>query len=153
MEGTVPALVYRARPPWSWLALVISVYSSSFFLPAYQDGERNPVLSGCEVFACTLHGGGEYFPSCLILWLPNPIFWAGLCFLALRNRPDAGVMGSLAVVMAALDGHFDGHSLRGNESLKPGYYVWLLSMVLLVAASIFTHGSVAQHPRPARGSP
>jgi uncharacterized protein (DUF433 family) len=123
------------RPVWLHaigLTLIFIMYGIAFFLPAADFGSFS--VPGFEAFwACLspssalqlglasdrwrLHFG----------WMPNPMFWAGVCFLA-AGRPQL----ALPLGMFAL---YVGVAIWWSDRCLIGYFMWLTSFGLLTAIS------------------
>jgi hypothetical protein len=131
-----------------WVVFIDALYLVSFFLPTYSTTRPH---FGWEVFVDSFHGlfqprDTENLSGMLLVWLPNPLLWAGVvCFWA-RRPHFAFVAGGMAAVFAAYTLYLL-HSLDGTRLLTPanslwdrsGAYVWSASMLsLAIAGLIFT---------------
>jgi hypothetical protein len=124
---------------------VVLVYAASFFLPVYE-WERS-VHSGWETFWKVVQILIKDPPAGFELWLPNPLLWSGvICLLAGRARA-AGLLGTLASLLAAANVY----SLR--EFLLVGSDVWVASMVLLAVLGFVLARSVRGEPRITPSAP
>jgi hypothetical protein len=120
------------------LKCTIALYAVSFALPA--DGEPNVggqrffLVYGASAFRETFLDGGPL----RVVWVPNPLLVVGCVALACRLRIVAAVLGTCAVVIATLPPLFHWILYLIFETpgwLLPGFYCWIGSMLLLIAAS------------------
>lgn len=109
------------------IGLISSAYGVSFFLSAVVEE-----LSTGQVI--TRHGAGCFMASLMFLhpiWLANPLLWIGVCFFARKRWLVAGALGLLATVVGSTVFSFPTVTPRGTSRFGIGYYLWIVSMVLL----------------------
>lgn len=108
---------------------ILVVYLASFALPA-------GLAIGFLAFVVTLQTAFEC-PGLFLVWMANPLFWAGLRQLYAERWGRAAVLGGVATLAASLlsvpteDGPMFGFPLRWEFV---GYYIWIASVGLLASA-------------------
>jgi hypothetical protein len=121
----------------------LAVYSISFFLPTFEIVVKGtPSVSyGYEAFAIgllspllsPLFGGLRVFAP----WLANPLFWFGaVSFVTSRCRRAcaAGVTAGVTAIVTSTSLWVFNDS-ESRSLLLLGYYLWVLSIVLLTLAA------------------
>ena len=128
-----------------WLiAASITLYVSClFFTPFYVANKEADVYSNSLfmlLFGWVAILGGGLAPT--IIWLANPLYFAGLFFIL--NRVKFGVVAiTLALVLAlyftTLDSIVDGESGKTTDitALGVGFYLWISSLMMLFFAGIY----------------
>jgi hypothetical protein len=94
------------------------LYAASFFLPAFQEG------AGYHAFLFSL-----VYLLGIPMWFANPVFWCGLALLCQGKHRAARKAGVVALVFALSE------FWLFLEGLRVGYFVWVGSMALLIAAA------------------
>lgn len=131
---------FRGRRPDLLCALLTAaLYGTSFFLPTLVV-LSDPIYGWGAFWIVTLLPWdnpplptGELIQT-LVWWLPNPLLWIGIVFLAIGQGRRAAVLGLLALP-AGLSCAFDADTFRFRfHEFQAGYYCWLASMALLTAA-------------------
>ena len=129
-----------------WIS--IAVYVISFFLPAFYEFGENPLDNssprywiGISVFLA----GGLFLPFFFVnwwvlLWLANPLYWKGLSDY--WHHKDGGVfyvissfilgLLFLTTYKSSFQSNLDSVHVVGQVGL--GYYLWMMSFVLLFVA-------------------
>jgi hypothetical protein len=109
-----------------WLWLIAMLYVASLALPAIGDLHEPPTWRG---FLCLIMVPWVcFFPP----WWANVLLWLGCRLLARYESRSAAACGLIASVLAA-----SFLCLAGPSGVGPGYWLWLGSMVALVAAGIW----------------
>src|SRR5262249_25948655 len=130
----------RWRLPTVLAALATaSLYAISFFLPVLD--VLNAPLLGWNAYWIVAQRPWEKDPlttgellQLILWWLPNPLLWVGIVFLAIGRAGNAACLGLLAMA-AGLSCAFDVEMLRFQfYEFRIGYYCWLASMAVLTAA-------------------
>ena len=104
-------------------------YSGGRWLPS----SPRRVLSGCECFILKYRSRS---PS----WLANPLLWLGCLALLIRRWLLAGILG-LTSVLFAESAIFIGPDRSGfEETFQAGYWMWLVSMMLLTVGGFYGYG-------------
>ena len=119
-------------------SLSMTIYAASFFLPTFEigvDGKRS-ISYGYEAFAISflsplqpLFGGLRAF----IPWLANPLFWFEFVGFVTHRYRRACVAGVLAIAASTTLWLFN--DAESRSLLVIGYYIWVLSIVLLTLAT------------------
>jgi hypothetical protein len=119
---------------WCLLTLALSLYSASFFLPAFRlvaprghaKRQASGGIPGHLVFRSAL---SRQLPS----WLANVAFASGVLLLAARRPRASAVAAALGLVLALsailvkpVEGHLG--------QLAPGYWVWATANAILLWA-------------------
>ncbi len=129
----------RNRATRACALLAAVVYIVSFFLPAV--AVFSDPIAGWQayLFVTLAPWDAKQMPLrelvlWLVYWLPNPLLWVGIFFLA-RGRPGGAAWLGLVALAAGLGCTFDADQLRFNFSdCRVGYYCWLASMALVAGA-------------------
>jgi hypothetical protein len=117
-------------------ALITLLYAAAFVLPAY--AFSSPMM-GYEAFLSGLFfaaGTGLLSWISFVLssgWVANPLFAVGIVCLLRGRTVAASALGVAALLFAIKAGLF---AYSSEVPLLLGYYVWLLSIAALAAASI-----------------
>lgn len=119
----------------AWIALLSFIaYVIAFPLPAYVD------KTGFFAFYVSFFGLGDGF----LAWLANPLYWFAL--YSLRTQPQhTTIVGTFAVPLALAP--LVQMTTQEIDDLRMGYFVWLLSHVLLLVAGVVALSRAASHPR------
>ena len=133
------------------------VYGTSFLLPARAMGPCAPT-TGWEAFVTVSPRPWDPEPLevweylvLLIWWLPNPLVWVGIGYLAL-GRPAGAAVTGLVALPAGLFCAFNIDPWRFDfQEFLSGYYLWLTSMGFLAGSGMFL--SFRAFLAPADGSP
>lgn len=122
---------------WKTLAIILGIYALSFFQPAFYYRAKWDNTNGKgEAYANAIHKGWQCFHDAWSMdytcWYANPVFWTSLVFFACRSWWWAGTLSGLAAALA----------LTAWDPFSPsvyhrGYWLWLASMGLLAAASLY----------------
>jgi hypothetical protein len=121
--------LFRKKDPVAWImALSFFVHLSSFLLPTYGDPPR---LYGWQAF---LVGLSALFDDGIPVWLANPAYRAAyILYCRGKTKVAFPVLSILACALSlTLVFQLSVHELA---VLREGYYVWLSSHFLLLAAS------------------
>lgn len=127
-----------------FLILSLSCYTISFFLPAFAIAVKGKTCepdSGFAAFVvCMCSLGGILGSVPFVTWLANPSFWLGVVTFLARGKRFLSL--TFAVVAFLL-----GMTFVFEPLIYIGYYFWLGSFVLLVAAIVC---KVVEEAKPAR---
>lgn len=132
------------------LLLTGGLYTLSFLLPTVQPLRDGVVYSGWEAFRMVMGSPFQEplldradLPYILPLWLSNPLLWAGLFLWTRRWFRASALAGILALIGGSLLPGRKGEIIFGpagafqaDSGMGAGYFVWLSSMLILVAFSI-----------------
>jgi hypothetical protein len=136
------------KPEPTALLVFISVgaYTLSFVNPVAHVAEKgviNELIFGFQAFVLPLMVNG-----CVALyWFANPAFWLGLLLLHRRRIRGAAITSLVAIALGFLPRCFlDSLSFTtvclnyganwAIDSLEVGYYLWLISFVVLEIAAL-----------------
>jgi hypothetical protein len=134
---------------WCLLVLVVSLYTASFFLPAYREPQSG---SGEGPQLYRVYPGHVAFVSALIFawpaWWANPAFWLAVAFLLARRTRAALALAVIGLVLALsaipLATVFQ---IRELYRLMAGYWIWTAAIAALVGVCLKDRTD-ARLPRP-----
>ncbi len=126
-EPPTPTLQRAAGPRWV-SALVLVLYLISLALPAVVGVWDSPKPEPAWGVVCLVLGWVA-FPVGTLIWLANPLLWAGLMAYGRGDTRRAVRLGLSALVCALVTLGIP------DWQLQIGYFVWLCSIVLLAGAS------------------
>ncbi len=119
---------------WCLLVLAVSLYTASFFLPAYREEQSG---SGTGPPLYRIDPGYLVFVSALIFgwpaWWANPAFWLAVALLVAR-RTRAAMGLAVAALVLALSAIPLATVFRISElyRLMAGYWTWSAASATLV---------------------
>jgi hypothetical protein len=125
------------------LAISLGLYVASFFLPAFDvlGGSTGSGISAFLIVATAPFDrriysdpSGPYF---LMVWLSNPVFWAGLVCLIKEKGAMTVSAGTLAFACGLLMAFDPDRQSFDFHWLRAGYYCWLASMLTLALAGMY----------------
>jgi hypothetical protein len=124
-----------------WIYISALAYATSFLLPVGVQGQQ--VFWGWGVFLMSLvglllspaHGGRAWhlFAFCTA-WMANPFYWLALYKLTGGSQRGASIVGCIALVFASIP-----LPLSYGFLPCPGYFVWWLSILVLLIVSLRTN--------------
>lgn len=139
MTMTLPkGSVMLATP---FFSMALCVYGISLFLPTYEMviWGRPDIGKGYHAFLW-----GAILPRLWIPWLANPLFWFGaICFVAHRYQ-WALIGGIMALAASTSTTLWLFYGPEHGPQLFIGYYLWMVSTVLLSLAAIIPIATEAQ---------
>jgi hypothetical protein len=126
----------KLRSPLTWclLVLAVSLYTASFFLPAYREAQPGSGRGGPPY---RIDPGYTAFVSALIFgwpaWWANPSFWLAVALLLARRKRTAVGFAVLALVLALSTIPLATvYRVRELYRLMAGFWMWLAACATLV---------------------
>jgi hypothetical protein len=116
----------------------VSTYCVSFFLPTFAiridgtlvvNGGFDAFIAGFFSFFNVFFGG----PSVFMLWLANPVLWAGYYRFMKARDMEALLAGTIATCLSLTC--FLSRDPAESDLILVGYYVWVLSIILFTLAA------------------
>jgi hypothetical protein len=133
-----PAVCRLPRGHARWIHVSVLAYAASFLLPVGIEGQQ--IFWGWAAFLMSFvglllaptHGGRAWhlFAFCTV-WMANPFYWLTLYKLTRGSQRGASIVGFIALVFASIP-----LPLSYGFLPCPGYFVWWLSILVLLILSL-----------------
>src|SRR5262245_27019080 len=135
---------------WCLLVLALSLYTASFFLPAYREPQSGSGVGGPLY---RIDPGYVVFVSALVFgwpaWWANPALWLSVALLVSRRTRGAVALATVALALA-LSAIPLATVLQFNQlyRLMPGYWTWMAASATLVLTCFRDRHEVSQATPP-----